>query len=138
MVQICGNWKGKGIEIDHVVGEDNSYTLYLNLLLEITKINDNVYKVIETYTYAKDITIYGTSYNSGDINFQSDHLINRQGDEFLSEDSSGFGINFYKFKKNKLYFKYNINGTPNPYSPDNVNYSTNTLSLSGTYKLKKI
>ena len=136
MVQICGNWKGKGIEIDHVVGEDNSYTLYLNLLLEITKITDDAYKVIETYTYAKSGTLYGTAYNAGDINYQSDHLICRQGDNFISEDGSGLGVNFYKFKKNKLYFKYNINGAPSPYIP--FDPSANTLSYVGSYKLKKI
>jgi len=133
-MKITGNWKGKGIEINHVVNNVNSYTVKLNLTMIIRKISDDVYRIISTYTYANNITIYNVSYNAGDVNWIDDMLIYKNGNKFITEDGTGDGINFYKFKNNKLYYIYNINGMSNFYNP---NYSNNSLSLVGKFKLKK-
>jgi len=81
-MKITGNWKGKGIEINHVVNNVNSYTVKLNLTMIIRKISDDVYRIISTYTYANNITIYNVSYNAGDVNWIDDMLIYKNGNKF--------------------------------------------------------
>jgi len=133
-MKITGNWKGKGIEINHVVNNVNSYTVKLNLTMIIRKISDDVYRIISTYTYANNITIYNVSYNAGDVNWIDDMLIYKNGNKFITEPDDGNGIDYWKLKNNKLYYIYNINGSDNTY---NHSYSNNHLSLVGKFKLKK-
>lgn len=55
-------------------------------------------------------------FNNGLLQLEETFLFLRNDDAFISEDSTGSGINFYKFEQglhlfglNKLTFKYNIN-----------------------------
>lgn len=133
-MKITGSWKGKGIEIDHVAYDVNSYSIKLFLNMNITKISNDVYRIVSTYIYADNGSIYNLPYNAGNLNWKEDFLIYKNGNKFITEDGQGEGVNYFKFKNNKLYYIYNINGTQNNYNPD---YSKNTLSLVGKFKLKK-
>ena len=104
MKSIEGLWVGIGDEIILLRG-GNIEKIPLKLLFEITKVDGNSYSGKTQYFLMK-----------GKLKFEDTFLILREGDEFIGEDSTGTGINFYKFEQgfhlfglNKLTYKYNIN-----------------------------
>jgi hypothetical protein len=104
---IEGMWEGIGEEISLLEGDVIEKTP-LKLFVNIKKVSCNSY-IVKTQYYIIN----------GPLQFEETYLIlrNEDQDEFISEDASGSGINFYKFEKgfhffglNKLTYKYNING----------------------------
>ena len=102
---IDGLWEGIGEDVMLLDGGIIE-KVPLKLFLEIKKVSGNSYVVKTQYFFI-----------NGPLQIEETFLILRNEDEFISEDSSGSGINFYKFEKglhlfglNKLTYKYNING----------------------------
>lgn len=104
MKSIEGLWEGTGDDVILLEG-GNIEIIPLKLFLEIKKVSCNSYVVKTQYFFI-----------NGPIQTEETFIILRNEDEFISEDSSGSGINFYKFEQgfhlfglNKLTYKYNIN-----------------------------
>lgn len=106
MKSIEGLWEGTGEEIT-LLENGVIKKICLKLFFEIKKVEGNTY-IGKTKYFLID----------GPLHFEENFLILRNGDEFISEDSSGSGINFYNFEQgfhlfglNKLTYKYNLNGS---------------------------
>lgn len=104
MKSIEGHWEGTGHEISLIRDEIIEKTP-LKLFFEIKRIEGNNY-LGKTQYYLID----------GPLVTEETFLILKNGDEFICEDPTGSGINFYNFEQgfhlfglNKLTYKYNIN-----------------------------
>jgi hypothetical protein len=111
MKSIEGIWEGIGEEI---LLSEGKYIekIPLKLILEIIKVSGNTYIGKSQYFFT-----------NGVLQFEETFLILRNGNEFISEDGSGLGINFYKFEEEfyildltKLTYKYNINQNTSQYN----------------------
>jgi hypothetical protein len=118
MNSIEGTWIGAGTDISLSDGQINKSESKLVMVIEH----------IEDHTYAVKTQYF--SFN-GLLETEENFLILRKGNEFISEDPTGNGINYFEFEHecslelNKLTYKYNLNG--------NVEYN----SLNGKYLLNK-
>ncbi len=104
MKSIEGIWEGNGHDIS--LTEGNIEKTPLKLFMEIKHIEGNNYSVKTQFFYI-----------DGPLQTEEHFLILRNEEEFISEDATGSGINFYKFEQgfhllglHKLTYKYNLNG----------------------------
>ena len=117
---LAGTWVGEGIEttldINNIVGIE-----LLKIVLKIERINNNCYKITQTYFF------FDGSVNYGPI----DNLVDTNGkNEFIFGDSFGIGIDEITFDPENMVYTYNINGaTPDSTQP--------YVCLNGVYNLKK-
>ena len=102
MHTIEGIWEGIGTDIllknNGLIKKTQS-----KLVMNITHVENDVYLVKTLYIFL-----------DGGFDTEETFLIQRDNDNFISEDPTGYGINFFDFKKdncsNKLFYKYNLNG----------------------------
>ena len=109
-----GYWEGTGTEFDLLRDTNTIVQLTLKLTKLISKYQENIYLVTDTYCY-----------EDGSINYgPSNYLIDTNGNNNLSTpDDTGAGIDTWIFNSERMTFAYNVNGLTEEADPKNKSYT---------------
>ena len=112
--EIDGIYLGRGKSYELLKNDINVVIVDLNLVLNIIKVDTNVYRVIELYTYINDFIYFGVQYYADSVYYESDYLIYRnEENQFTTSSDTGRGLEYFNFECDKLLFEYIFNDRSN-------------------------
>jgi hypothetical protein len=148
-----GQWRGAGMEMYHELNTNKFYKIKFNVIMTITKVDKNIYRVKSSFRYKNSGDIMGFRYTKNEISSTEDNLVHKDDNVLLSSslwldsDSLSRTLDRYRLSEDgkHLDYSYNVNNVYNPLIPKFLkslysvfNKKAGRISVAGNFKLQKI